>query len=265
MLWGLILITSWLSSPIVYSKERNKFALFIANGESYEPSYGFDPLNNPINDVKGVAKTLQKAGFTSFIYHNLASKQEMEGVVDEFLKLVGDEDIVWFYYAGHGVQSEDGKSYLIPTKAKINAEEDLPNKAMSAQYVMQKFYEKGERKNKGINLFVLDTCRNSIYGKFTELKSDLVGVGGGNVMAVFSTKANEGAAEGKKGETSPFAKYLIEGVNRWHWQPLEDVLQAVGKDVRENVNGQQVYVYGWVGVPFCLSRCLGTQNITITP
>jgi len=117
----------------------------------------------------------------------------------------------------------------------------------------------------------LDTCRTGVNSHSYELDGDLVSVGGGNVMVVFSTKAGESAADSTDAEKnhSPFAKALIEAIHRYHWQPLEDILQEVGQSVnewaKENNKQQQVYVYGWVGKPFCLSRCLNTKSITITP
>jgi hypothetical protein len=135
---------------------------------------------------------------------------------------------------------------------------------MSAQDVMKKLNEKNKE---GINIVILDTCR-PIHDPNQEL-GDLVSVGGGNVMVVFSTKAGESAADSTDAEKnhSPFANALIEAIHRYHWQPLEDTLQEVGQAVNEKMKGkqQQVYVYGWVGKPFCLSRCLNTRSITITP
>ena len=256
------LILNGCSSQPVSDNQPKRLALFFANGAYESPEYV--RLENPINDARKVAASLKKAGFTSFIFQDLPSKGAMEQAFKAFLELVDDNDIVLFYFAGHGVQ-ESGKSYLIPTNAMTPAKEYLDQNAFPAQYVMERLYKKGDRKEKGINIFVLDTCRNP-YKNPSELKDDLVGVGGGNTMVIFSTKSGEEAAEGEKGKNSPFARFLVEGINQWHWRPLEDVLQAVGKDVREKTpSEQQVYVYGWVGKPFCLSQCLGTQNITITP
>ncbi|EDN70075.1 Peptidase C14, caspase catalytic subunit p20 [Beggiatoa sp. PS] len=260
-----LLILTGCSNQPVSDNEPKRLALFFANQayEFDESQKEYVKLNNPINDAKKVADSLKKAGFTSFIFENLPSKGAMEQALESFLRLVDDNDIVLFYFAGHGVQ-EDGKSYLIPTKAKTLSKADLAKNTFPAQYVMQKLYAKGERKKEGINIFVLDTCRTPHSPDFSELKGDLVSVGGGNTMVIFSTKANKQSAEGEKGTNSPFAKSLIEGISRWHWRPLEDMLQAVGKSVREKEE-QEVYVYGWVGKPFCLSHCLGTKNITITP
>jgi len=244
------LFVAFLQANVVYGSEQKRLALFIAN-EGYE---GSDALKNPVSDAKGVANALKKAGFTSFIYKDLSSKEEMDKVLEEFLKLVSGNDIVWFYYAGHGRQ-KDGKSSLEAVRGEGG---------MSAQDVMKKLNEKNKE---GINIVILDTCR-PIHDPNQEL-GDLVSVGGGNVMVVFSTKAGESAADSTDAEKnhSPFANALIEAIHRYHWQPLEDTLQEVGQAVNEKMKGkqQQVYVYGWVGKPFCLSRCLNTRSITITP
>jgi len=250
------LFVAFLQVNVVYGSEQKRLALFIAN-QGYES----DALKNPVSDAKGVANALKKAGFTSFIYKDLSSKDEMDKVLEEFLKLVSGNDIVWFYYAGHGRQ-KDGKSSLEAVRGEGG---------MSAQDVMKKLNEKNKE---GINIVILDTCRTGVNSHSYELDGDLVSVGGGNVMVVFSTKAGESAADSttadstdvEKKDRSPFAKALIEDIQRYHWQPLEDTLQKVGQAVNETMKGkQQVYVYGWVGKPFCLSRCLNTRSITITP
>ncbi len=124
------LFVAFLQANVVYGSEQKRLALFIAN-EGYE---GSDALKNPVSDAKGVANALKKAGFTSFIYKDLSSKDEMDKVLEEFLKLVSGNDIVWFYYAGHGRQ-KDGKSSLEAVRGEGG---------MSAQDVMKKLNEKNK-------------------------------------------------------------------------------------------------------------------------
>lgn len=265
-LFLLTLILNGCSSETL--KEPRKLALLIANQDYRKAGVsGFGSLRTPVKDVAAITKALQKAGFKSFVYTDLSSKVNMQKAFDTFLRQVKpkDNDIVWFYYAGHGVQ-ESERNYLIPTQIDIrsNDAEELAQKAMSAQYIMEQLqqHHKG-----GINIIVLDTCRSRLDNKSnaTEPKNDLVGVGGGNVLVVFSTKSGEDAQD-EAGNNSPLAKYLLQGIDQQSWQPLEKVLQEVGNEVRTQTHGkQQVYVYGWAGKPFCLSRCLNPQNITITP
>jgi len=228
-------------------------ALLIAN-QSYTTE---EPLQNPIGDAKKIAVALQKSGFTTFIYNDLSSKTNMERAVDYFFRQVGDDDTVWIYYAGHGIQ-ENGKNYLLPTQAKIDRQ-TLSDQALPAQAVMQKM-----SKRNGVNIMVLDTCRDPL-GTPTH---DLTEVGGGNVLIVFSTASGNESPEDQldqPGEGSPLAKYLVAGINQLPWVSVEDLFQQVGTQVRAEYSNSFVYVYGWTGKRFCLSRCLDNQNITITP
>ncbi len=236
---------------------KRKLALLIAN-QSYTTE---EPLKNPIGDAKKVAVALQKSGFTTFIYNDLSSKTNMERAVDYFFRQVGDDDTVWIYYAGHGIQ-EEGKNYLLPTQP--NNSKALSERALPAQVIMQKM---SERKQNGVNIMVLDTCRSPIRTP----THDLTEVGGGNVLIVFSTASGNKSPEGQPGEGSPLAKYLVAGINQLPWVSVEDLFQQVGTQVRAEYSKQSkyqnsfVYVYGWTGKRFCLSRCLDNQNITITP
>lgn len=247
------LLFPYLYTSIAYGedsppKETRRLALFIAN-----QNYEVDPLVTPINDAMKVANALKKANFTSLVYKDVPSKAQMEKVFDDFKGQINDGDTVLFYYAGHGSQKE-GNSQLYATQDE---------EGMDAQQLIMDVLR--DKNKDGINIIILDTCR-PIDGKSEELQGDLVRVGGGNAMVVFSTKAGENAkdvAEKCDKKNSPFACDLIEGIERYHWQPFEDVLQEVGKAVNTNTKGeQQVYVYGWVGKEFCLSNCLGTQNIS---
>ncbi len=252
-----ILILNSCSTQVVTDPKR-KWALLMAN-QSYTSK---DRLQNPIADAKKVAVALQKAGFTSFIYNDLSSKANMEKALHYFFSQVDDDDTVWIYYAGHGVQ-ENGKNYLLPTQAQMSSQ-TLSDQALPAQAIMQKMSNR-----KGVNIMVLDTCRSPSPRRTPT--HDLVEVGGGNVLIVFSTASGQKSPEGQPGEGSPLAKYLVGGLHQLPWVPLEDLFQQVGTQVRDEYSKQPkyqdsfVYVYGWTGKRFCLSRCLDSQNITITP
>jgi hypothetical protein len=231
-----------------------------------------------------MADALKKVGFTSFIYNDLSTKDDMEKVVDWFFNQVKTDDTVWIYYAGHGVQ-QSSKNYLFPTQVSSNTP-DL-SQTLPAQNVMKKM-----SKRKGVNIMVLDTCRSS---QKSEIRDDLVEVGGGDILIVFSTASGKASPAGslvgklsakegnlkedspKEGglkEGSPLAKYLVAGIKQLGWLPLENLFQTVGTQVRAEYEDSEhpkyqdsfVYVYGWTGRQrFCLSRCIDTQNITITP
>jgi hypothetical protein len=241
-----------------------KLALLIAN-EQYIRGSEYDPLPLDIvkKDVKNIATALKRAGFTAFIYHDLPTKDNMKKAVNYFISQAQrtHAEVVWLYYAGHGIQ-QLGKNYLIPTQvAKTGSTEELQAQAMTAQEVMTDMQNKLAKTT--TKILVLDTCRGQL--KPEENNLTLVG-GGDNVIVVFSTSAGNFSPN-----VSPLAKYLVAGIKQTPWQPLEDLLQEVGRATREEYSKSSefkdnfVYVYGWAGRRFCLSRCLDTQHPTINP
>jgi len=97
-----------------------KIALVIGNGD-----YNQGHLDNPTKDADLIAQNLRDVGFTVTVKKNLSTALKMEEAIDDFAKIVKDDDIAVIYYAGHGVQCK-GKNYLIPTKATINRGTQLP-------------------------------------------------------------------------------------------------------------------------------------------
>jgi len=107
-----------------------KIALVIGNSD-YNRGY----LPNPTKDADLIAQNLRDVGFTVTIKKNLSTALKMEEAIDNFAKIVKDDDIAVIYYAGHGVQCK-GKNYLIPTKATINRGTQLPSKALNLDVVI---------------------------------------------------------------------------------------------------------------------------------
>jgi len=119
----------------------NYHALFIGNSK-YE---GMEPLNTPKNDVKTVAEILSsKYGFeTQFLFD--ASRYEMLSKLNELRSILGKNDNLLIYYAGHGYLDEDtNEGYWLPVDSeKDNPANWLSNstitnilKSMEAKHVM---------------------------------------------------------------------------------------------------------------------------------
>jgi uncharacterized caspase-like protein len=60
-----------------------------------------------------------------------------------------------FFYAGHGLQFR-GRNYLVPVDAHIAIPEDIPTEAVEIQGLTDHL----QRGNKGLNIIILDACRN---------------------------------------------------------------------------------------------------------
>ncbi len=132
---------------------EQRLALVIGNGD-----YAQGPLRNPANDAADLAAKLGQRGFEVERLLN-ADQRAMESAIRGFAqRLRGEGKVGLFYFAGHGVESK-GRNYLIPIDAEIHNETDLKYEAVDAGRVLDGMAEAGN----GLNLVVLDACRNNPY------------------------------------------------------------------------------------------------------
>ena len=195
-----------------------KIALVIGNTQ-----YNGNPLSNPANDARLINDSLKKIGFHTMLKENL-TKEQMLIAFTEFARDIKLGDVVFFYYAGHGVQV-GGKNYLLPTDYISDSVDSFWDIGLAMNEISTK---------SGLNIIVLDSCRsvtstllnlpNAGIG-FTEFKT----TPGGTYIA-FSTSPGETASDGPKGKNSPYAEALA---NNLLMRParLEDVFMQTQIDV----------------------------------
>src|SRR5262245_31526753 len=104
---------------VVEPAHAKRIALVIANA-AYR---NVDALATPLNDGRLVADALADSGFDVQLGQNL-TKTAMEAAIQEFAIDAAQADVAVVYYAGHGMEA-DGKNWLIPIDANINAEADI--------------------------------------------------------------------------------------------------------------------------------------------
>ena len=149
----------------------------------------------------------------------------MTAVFSQFARDLKPGDVVFFYYAGHGLQV-GGKNYLLPVDYSSDA--------------LESFWEVGKAMNEissksDLNIIVLDACRNTSPDLlklpnagigFTEFKT----TAGGNFIA-FSTSPGDFALDGLTGErNSPYATALSDSLLMKPAR-LEDVFMRTQVDV----------------------------------
>jgi uncharacterized caspase-like protein len=118
-------------------------------------------LDNPTNDAKLMADTLQGLGFTLVSggpQLNL-DKAAFDKAVQDFGAKLQGADVGLYYYAGHGVQVR-GSNYLVPINANPTREADVDFQMLDAALVLRQMESAGTR----LNLVILDACRNNPFG-----------------------------------------------------------------------------------------------------
>lgn len=195
-----VLLLSFMLSLMAQAEKR--IALIIANSDY--ATTGWD-LANPKNDAALMRTALETVGFEVHTVLD-GSRAQMEQAFlrhGERLKAAGNDATGFFFYAGHGVQSE-GLNYLVPTDARAYSEADIWAQAPRLENLFRHLTRAGNERN----FIVLDACRNNpLLSSVRDLSGGLAGVteASGTLIA-YATAPGKVAEDG--GSNSPYTAVL---------------------------------------------------------
>lgn len=211
---------------------RPRTALIIGNA-----NYSEKPLQNPINDARSMAKSLNDLGFEVTLYVD-ATERQLKNAIRQYGNTLKERGGVGlFYYAGHGMQA-DGHNYLLPVDAKIQKENDVEFESVNLGRLLGEL----EYAENTLNILILDACRDNPF----EAKFRSNGNGGlapiysmpvGTFIA-YATAPGAVAFDGST-EHGLFTQELLEAIQQPNTK-LEDVFKYVRKHVREKSGGRQI-------------------------
>ncbi|MBQ4014793.1 MAG: caspase family protein [Treponema sp.] len=238
------------ATGFLFAEAKN--ALLIANA-----AYGSAPLSTPIQESRGLKKTLEKLGFAVTIVEN-GGRERMLDALDDFghlLKVKGG--VGFFHYGGHAVQF-NGKNYLIPVDADISDERRVATRAVDLDDVMFSMAA-------DTNIVILDSCRDNPFPSATRGTTRglaLSYIKPKNSIIVYSAEA------GKKAQDGVFTPILTQKLLQR--KSLVSILTEVRREVNKATGGLQlpknddgllddVYLAGFSGAP------LGEPEPVIVP
>lgn len=217
-------------------------------------------LANPANDVELVSAALRSVGFDVTMVID-ATEDEME---DEFraygqrLKSAGPDAIGFFYFAGHGVQSQ-GLNYLIPTDLEAYTEADVWSGAPRLGLLIRHLEYAGNK----TNFVVLDACRNNpLLSSFRDTGGGLAALEESRGMLIAYATAPGTVASDGGGHNSPYAQSLAALIPSSN-EAAEILFRKVATRVELMTDNQQ---QPWVesGLrgesSFCFAGCDGERN-----
>lgn len=208
-----------------------RYALVIGNSNYTEIA----PLRNPANDAADIANTLTSIGFEVDVLLDADLRTMRDAVRDLGDRLTVNKDSVGlFFYAGHGVQS-GGENYLIPLRADIRTDKDLPYEALNANYILDYLNEAGS----SFNMIILDACRDNPFSTFRSAGRGLAVVEApkGSIV-MYSTGAGQVASDGI-GRNSTFTAALLDHMTAADIE-VNEMVRRVMRDVAKNTDGIQV-------------------------
>jgi len=141
-----------MAVPISYQQKR---ALIIGINK-----YPRDPLQYCINDAEDLNTTLKRIDFDTLLGLD-CSLNEFKRQVDIFVKTIDPNDLVLFYFAGHGKQNED-ENYLLPSDYDYDYEaherDYITQSAINIKYIMKKI----DDRKCCVTIYLFDCCRHLI-------------------------------------------------------------------------------------------------------
>jgi hypothetical protein len=220
----------FLGGTAAYAQQ--KYALVIGNG-AYT---GITALRNPENDAADMKTALEELGWNVGLVRN-GSLDQMEGAVGRLKNRlsVNRESYGFFFYAGHGVQS-NGENYLIPVDASIQSENLLRQRAMSMQFMLDELNSAGNE----LNSVVLDACRDNPFGWSRSGSRGLQVVTGqpADSIIVYATSAGSVAQDGT-GRNGLFTTHLLNNL-KTPGLSVQELFNKTGADVRRASGGSQI-------------------------
>ena len=219
-------------------------ALVIGNA-----TYRTAPLRNPVNDAQAVAAALKGLGFSVILREN-ASQHEMIDSLREFARTSAKSQVRFLYYAGHGVQLK-GRNYLMPVDADVSTEDEITQKGTD----ITEFLERMGTLPVGVNLIVLDACRNNPFvlgpaqladsRRFRTRGLNPQGAGlaplrapSGTLIA-FSTAPGSVAVDNPAQKNSVYTKHFLANLRNPN-VPIERLFKQVRIAVSQETQQQQV-------------------------
>lgn len=178
--------------------DAKKVALIVGNS-NYDNT---TTLANAINDATLIASSADEAGFDDVTLALDLTTEEFQRTLRDFREKATGADVAMVYYAGHGIEGQ-GKNWLIPVNAELNASLDLPYEAMDLDRVMESL------SGAQIRMVVLDACRNNPFARSWKSKTravsrGLIGVEADDVLVIYAAAPGQTAMDGD-GNHSPFA------------------------------------------------------------
>jgi hypothetical protein len=210
---------------------EDRVAFIIGNG-GYPKSLA---LKNPLNDATAIEKQLTSLGFETKSYKDL-KVAEVSGLRQQMESRLKRNSVLFFYYAGHGVQI-DGRNYLLPVDATLNDGDKASQESLYLGDVLHAI----ERIRPKIAVVILDACRDNPFKDQKNspvAKQGLARVDPPTSTVVFYATRPGGTAQDGDDENGVFTKALLQEIVKPE-QPLEVLFRRVSTSVFKSTKSEQ--------------------------
>src|SRR5947209_13837815 len=200
-------------------------------GMAYPPS-SEKRLEQTLHDARAVNDALKDLQF-QVDYVEDASRIKLEVAIGEFLEKTREGDVVFVYYAGHGMQIR-GENYLIPFDYDAIGETEAQHQGYPVSALLRRLRQKKVK----LTILVLDACRSSSFLPQGTMISGLAKIDRPEFTSTYIAMATL-PDKTTPDKDSVFAKQLVAALRK-PGLSVDDVFNDVRKQVSERTGQLQV-------------------------
>ncbi len=190
-----------------------KVALLIGVSE-YQP--GLQPLPSAIEDVRSMERVLkhpEMGGFDRVEVLTNPNTQAMRIAIYNLFAECSPEDLVLFYFSGHGVKDQNRNLYLTTLETTKNQKGlVVPPTAVAASYLQTQINDSRSQHE----VIILDCCYSGAIAKGLTAKDegavDIIAELGGKGRAILTSSTSVQSSFQQSGSLSIYTQYLVEGI-----------------------------------------------------
>jgi hypothetical protein len=195
-----------------------KVALLIGVSE-YQP--GLNSLPGSVLDVDALREVLvhpEMGGFAETDVFTLKDpqRQEMEDQIYRLFANRSRDDLLLFYFSGHGVRDDRGQLYLANCNTRKDNGQLVDSTAVAATYLQTKINSSKSQRQ----VIILDCCFSGAIAQGMTIKDDgvvdvnayLGGKGRAILTSSTATEYSFGSDSSEETGLSVYTRYLIEGI-----------------------------------------------------
>jgi hypothetical protein len=239
---GIVLLAAIVGAAC--ASDGSRIAFVVGNANYVEAT----ALKNPINDAAAMVSLFQRSGFMVEEINDLKTTEV--ATLRQKIEQIDRGSVVFFYYAGHGVQL-DGRNYLLPVDVPTSS----PGSMTDASLYLGDVLAAIEKRSAKLAVVILDACRDDPFRKEAKgISKGLARVDPPASTVVFYATRPGGVAADGEGENGLFTSALIREATQEE-TPIEVLFRRVSKSVYEKSKGEQEpWVEGVIREEFALSK-----------
>ena len=177
---------------------------------------GFEPLASPVKDVEKMQEVLlnlEIGGFSDVKLLENPTRQQMEEAIFDLFADRQPDDLVLFYFSGHGIKDRDLNFYLATSDTRKNKNRILVTPTAVAASFLQTQMTKSRSQRE---IIILDCCFSGSFAKGLKVKGEVDSIEaqlGGKGRAIFTSSSSaEVSFEQEDKDLSIYTRYLVEGI-----------------------------------------------------